>query len=153
MLLHVLANTYVVGPFNCRHSCAQSLIWLKWLSKYSCGYIMLFYGGFNFHLFDDWWCWAVFSHTCPFVCILCKTSVLGAFLVVQWLRIHLAVQGTLVRPLAQEDFICCGQLSLWLQLLSLCSRTREPPLLSPCTAATEACVPPACAPQQEQPCN
>lgn len=48
------------------------------------------------------------SRTCPFVCILFKASVLGAFLMVQWLGIYLAVQGMLVQSLAQEDFICCA---------------------------------------------
>ena len=37
------------------------------------------------------------------------------------------------------------------QLLSLRSRAREPQLLSPCVATTEARVPRACAPQQEKP--
>ena len=37
------------------------------------------------------------------------------------------------------------------QLLSLCSRAREPQLLSSRTATTEARVPRACAPQQEKP--
>ena len=32
------------------------------------------------------------------------------------------------------------QISLWPQLLSLCSRAREPQLLSPCAATTEACA-------------
>ena len=37
------------------------------------------------------------------------------------------------------------------QLLSLCSRAREPQLLNQCVATTEACAPRACAPQQEKP--
>ena len=37
------------------------------------------------------------------------------------------------------------------QLLSLHSRAREPQLLSPRTATTEACAPRARAPQQEKP--
>ena len=37
------------------------------------------------------------------------------------------------------------------QLLSLCSRAREPQLLSPRATATEAHVPRARAPQQEKP--
>ena len=37
------------------------------------------------------------------------------------------------------------------QLLSLRSRTRKPQLLSPSATATEACVPRACALQQEKP--
>ena len=37
------------------------------------------------------------------------------------------------------------------QLLSLCSRAREPQLLSPRVATTEACAPRARAPQQEKP--
>ena len=37
------------------------------------------------------------------------------------------------------------------QLLSLCSRAREPQLLSPRATTTEACAPRACAPQQGKP--
>ena len=37
------------------------------------------------------------------------------------------------------------------QLLSLRSRAREPQLLSPCATTTEACMPRACALQQEKP--
>ena len=33
---------------------------------------------------------------------------LGASLVVQWLRIHLPMQGTWIRALVQEDPTCCG---------------------------------------------
>ena len=29
-------------------------------------------------------------------------------LVVEWIRIHLPMQGTQVRLLVREDFICCG---------------------------------------------
>ena len=65
---------------------------------------------------------------------------LGASLVVQWLRIHLAVQGTLVRSLVQED-------PTWLWSKS----AHTPELLSPRTAATEAGVPRARVPQQEKP--
>ena len=32
----------------------------------------------------------------------------GTFLVVQWLRIHLPMQGTQVQALVQEDPTCCG---------------------------------------------
>ena len=35
------------------------------------------------------------------------------------------------------------------QLMSLHSRAREPQLLSPCAATTEACAPRACAPRRE----
>ena len=41
--------------------------------------------------------------------------------------------------------------ALVLQLLSLCSRAREPQLLSPCVTTTEAGAPRAHAPQQEKP--
>ena len=34
--------------------------------------------------------------------------LIRVFLVVQWLRIHLAMQGTLVQSLAQEDPTCSG---------------------------------------------
>ena len=36
-----------------------------------------------------------------------KNQLRGS-LVVQWLRIHLPMQGTLVRALVQEDPTCCG---------------------------------------------
>ena len=57
---------------------------------------------------------------------------------IQWLRIHLAVQGTQVRSLVSEDPTCC-----WLTKLvhhsywPRCSRVREPRLLSPCGTTTE----------------
>ena len=56
----------------------------------------------------------------------------GACLVVQWLRIRLAMQGTLVRSLVQEDLTCCRTAKTAPQLLSQSSRAREPTLLSPC---------------------
>ena len=37
-----------------------------------------------------------------------KKPVLGASLVVQWLRIPLPMQGTRVRSLVREDPTCCG---------------------------------------------
>ena len=73
----------------------------------------------------------------------------GTSLVVQWLRIRLPRQGTRVRALVQEDPTCCGAHEP--QLLSLCSRAREPQLLSPRATTTEAHVPRAHAPQQEKP--
>ena len=36
----------------------------------------------------------------------------GAFLGVQWLRIHLAMQGTPVQSLVLEDFTCLGATKL-----------------------------------------
>ena len=60
-----------------------------------------------------------------------------ASLVVQWVRICLAMQGTPVQALVWEDTTCQGAP----QLLSQCPRAREPQLLSPCAATTEARVP------------
>ena len=37
----------------------------------------------------------------------------GALLVAQWLRVHFAMQGTLVGSLVQQDPTCREQLSLW----------------------------------------
>ena len=34
--------------------------------------------------------------------------MLGTSLVVQWLRVHLLMQGTRVQSLVQEDSTCCG---------------------------------------------
>ena len=75
----------------------------------------------------------------------------GASLVVQWLRIHLAIQGTLVRSLVQEDPTCCRTTKTAPQLLSQSSRAREPKRRSPCPTNTEAHMPTACALQQEKP--
>ena len=73
-------------------------------------------------------------------------------LVAQWIRIHLAMQGKLVRSLFWEDSTCCGATksvsqNYWAWALKPMSQQ----LLSPHDATTEAHVPKACAPQQEQP--
>ena len=71
---------------------------------------------------------------------------------VQWLRIHLPMQGTQVRALVQKDPTCRGATKPSApQLLSLHSRAREPQLLSPRAATTEARGPRARALQQEKP--
>ena len=48
-----------------------------------------------------------------------KVSCSWISLMVQWIRIHLAMQGTLVQFLVWEDSTCCTQ-------LSPCTRTTEP---------------------------
>ena len=70
---------------------------------------------------------------------------------VQWLRIRLSMQETRVRTLVWEDPTCLGATKPVPQLLSLRSRAREPQLLSPRAATTEARMPRACALQQEKP--
>ena len=92
-------------------------------------------------------------HLC---CSMCQNFLpLGTSLVAQWLRIRLPMQGTWVRALVWEDPTCRGATkpvchnywacalepvshNYWahvLQLLSLCSTTREAtPMRSPCTA-------------------
>ena len=74
---------------------------------------------------------------------------------VQWLRVHLPIQGMQVRALVREDPTCHGgtkQLSSCVpRLLSLRSRAHEPQLLSLHATTTEAHMPRACAPQQEKP--
>ena len=67
---------------------------------------------------------------------------------VEWLRIHTAVQGTLVQSLVQEDPTGRGAAETTVPQ-SLCSRARQPQPLSPCAATTEAHAPRACARQQE----
>ena len=70
----------------------------------------------------------------------------------QWLRVCLPVQETRVQALVQEDPTCRGATKACVpQLLSLCSRAREPQLLSPRATTTEACAPRARALQQEKP--
>ena len=64
----------------------------------------------------------------------------------QWLRILLPMQGTQVQALVRED-PCRGAP----QLLSLCSRAREPQLLRLRATSTEARAPRAHAPQQGKP--
>ena len=78
-----------------------------------------------------------------------KEHCRGTFLVVQWLRIRLPMQGTQVRSLVREDPTCCRATKP--QLLSLRSRAREPQLLSLHAATTEARMRRAHAPQQEKP--
>ena len=69
---------------------------------------------------------------------------------VQWLRIFLAMQGTRIAWLVGVDATCHGSnLARVSQLSSQRYGAREPKLLSPHTAATEACVPTARAPLQE----
>ena len=81
-----------------------------------------------------------------------KETSIGTSLVVQWLRIRLPMQGTRVRSLVREDPTCCRATKpVHPQLLSLCSRAREPQLLSPRATTNEACVPRAHVPQQEKP--
>ena len=76
----------------------------------------------------------------------------GASLVVQWLRIHLPMQGTRVRALVREDPTCRGATKPHAPLLlSLHFRSREPQLLSPRATTTEARTPRAHATQQEKP--
>ena len=48
----------------------------------------------------------------------------GTSLVVQWLRIHLAMQGTLLQPLVREDHTCHGA-------TTPCTTTTESVLWSP----------------------
>ena len=97
--------------------------------------------------------------------ILVLKVSLGASLVVQWLRICLPMQGTLVRALVQEDPTCrraaCATCqhkpvrhNYWACALDLVSHNYwacVPQLLSSRATTTEARVPRPCAPQQEKP--
>ena len=72
--------------------------------------------------------------------------------VVQWLRIHLPMQGTQVRALVQEDPTCRGTTkpehhNYWACTLEPVSHN----YWSPCATTTEASRPRAHAPQQEKP--
>ena len=69
-----------------------------------------------------------------------KKKITGAALVVQWLRIHLPMQGTQVRALVREDPTCHGA-----------TEPRAPQLLSPRATTTEARTPRVRASQQEKP--
>ena len=104
--------------------------------------------------------------------VVFKMSPERTSLVVQWLRIHLPVQGTWVWSLIREDPTCRGAAkperhNYWAcalepashnygahvpQLLKPAgSSARVPQLLSPRAATTEARAPRAHAPQQEKP--
>ena len=75
----------------------------------------------------------------------CKRSELGTFLVFQWLRIHLQMQGPWVWSLVWEIPHASGQLSLW-------AATAEARMLQgPCAATTEPVHPRARALQQGEP--
>ena len=84
---------------------------------------------------------------------------MGAFLVVQWLRVCLPMQGTRVRALGREDPTCSGATkpmrhNYWVCALELTRHNywaRVPQLLSLCATTTEAHAPRARALQQEKP--
>ena len=61
-----------------------------------------------------------------------QKSVTGTILLVQWLRIHLPIKGTLVQSLVQKNATCHGQ-------LSPCATTTEPMLQSACSATRSHC--------------
>ena len=62
-----------------------------------------------------------------------------ASLVAQWWTVCLPGQETWVQPLVREDPTCHGATKPVYH--NMCSRAWEQPLLSPCAAATEVCVP------------
>ena len=71
---------------------------------------------------------------------------------VQWLRIHLPLQGTWVQSLVREDPTCRGATKpLGHNSCGLHSRACKPQLLSPHDTTTEARVPRVRALQQEKP--
>ena len=86
-----------------------------------------------------------------------KVHSLGTSLVVQWLRIHLPVQGTQIRSLVQEDPTCRGATkpvrhNYWACALEPASHNywaHVPQLLSPHATTTEAHAHRARAPQRE----
>ena len=63
-----------------------------------------------------------------------KVTELRAFLVVQWLRTHLAMQGMLVQSLVWEDPTCYGATNSVHHNYLAC----DPPLLSPPAGNPEA---------------
>ena len=69
---------------------------------------------------------------------------MGTSLVVQWLRIHLAMKGHGFNPWS-------GKIPHAVEQLSLCKTTTEPILQSPGAAASEALEPRVCAQQQGKP--
>ena len=82
--------------------------------------------------------------------IMLQKHICGASLVVQWLRIHLPMQGTWVRALVREDPTCRRATkpmrhNYWACALEPASHN----YWSPRATTTEAHVPWACAPQQE----
>ena len=83
--------------------------------------------------------------------ILFLRNYVRASLVVQWLRIHLTMQGTWVRALVWEDPTCCGATKLVYHNYWAC--TLEPVshnYWSLCATTTEAHAPRARAPQEEK---
>ena len=69
-----------------------------------------------------------------------RTIGLGASLVVQWLRIHLAMQEILVQSLVREDPTC-----------RRATKSVHQPAELPGATTTESHAPRACAPQREKP--
>ena len=81
-----------------------------------------------------------------------KNTFFRASLVMQWLRIHLPMQGTRVRALVREYPTCHGATKPMCHNYWACAL--EPASYnywSPHDTTTEACMPRACALQQEKP--
>ena len=76
--------------------------------------------------------------------LVTEIKSLVASVLAQWLRLRLATQETLVRPLVLGDPTCRGA-------LRPCTTAAEPVLWSPQAATQGACTPRACALQQEKP--
>ena len=68
-----------------------------------------------------------------FTCWFIQPAFIGTSRVVQWIRVHLPMQGTQVRSLVWEDPTCLKQ-------LSPSTPTTEPALWSPCSAREASTV-------------
>ena len=77
-----------------------------------------------------------------FLCSAIKTLLPRTSLVVQWLRVHLSMQGTCVLSLVQEDSTCRGATKLmyhnyWVHTLEPELRNKRNHIIrSPCTSRT-----------------
>ena len=108
---HVVSSSWIALLVPRQGSTKPLFIWELWNSGLSC--LALQYGQFSSESFHYW----LFLRD------------LGTSLVVQWLRIHLLMQGTRVRALVWEDPTCRGATKPVRH--NLCSRAREPQLLKP----------------------
>ena len=79
---------------------------------------------------------------------------LGTFLLIQWLRICLPMQGTWVGSLIEEDSTCHRQLEPMYHNHQACMLYGcKPQLMGPCAMIAEACSPRAHSPQQRSHCS
>ena len=128
-----------IFPFLCVVTSSPRLIFLFFFPE-----LISRNGRYRFEILHINCSWFIYDYKSNETCEKETKKIKRTFLVVQWLRIHLPVQGTSSVPGLRRFYMLRSNKTWVLQLLSLCSRARVPQLLKP------AC-PRACAPREGKP--